>query len=148
MCYTSGTTGNPKGVVYSHRSNILRAVSASEPDAFGLSSRDIVMPVVPLFHANGWSIAFSAPMAGASMVMPGMKLDGASVHEMLTAHKVSCSAAVPTIWLMLLQHLEANGGKLPDLKRVVIGGSAFPRVLTQKFHDVYGVQSTQSLGMT
>jgi fatty-acyl-CoA synthase len=148
MCYTSGTTGHPKGVVYSHRSNILLALTANEPDAFGLSSRDIVMPVVPLFHANGWSLAFSAPMAGASLVMPGMKLDGASLHEMLTAYKVSCTAAVPTIWLMLLQHLEASGGKLPYLKRVVIGGSACPRALAQKFEDDYGVQVIHAWGMT
>src|SRR5215468_1259135 len=148
MCYTSGTTGNPKGVVYSHRSNLLLALCATQPDAFGLSSRDIVMPVVPLFHANSWAIAFSAPMVGASMVMPGMKLDGASIYEMLTTHKVNCTAAVPTIWLMLLQYLETNGGKLPDLKRVVIGGSACPRILTQKFQDVYGVQVIHAWGMT
>src|SRR5215831_18323915 len=131
MCYTSGTTGNPKGVLYSHRSNLLLALCANGPDAFGLSSRDVVMPVVPLFHANSWAIAFSAPMTGASLVMPGMKLDGASIYEMLTAHKVSCTAAVPTIWLMLLQHLEATGSRLPDLKRVVIGGSACPRAMVQ-----------------
>jgi fatty-acyl-CoA synthase len=148
MCYTSGTTGNPKGVVYSHRSNLLLALTANGPDAFGLSSRDTVMPVVPLFHANGWSIAFSAPMAGASLVMPGLKLDGASIHEMLTTYKVSCTAAVPTIWLMLLQHLEATGGKLPYLKRVVIGGSACPRVIAQKFQDVYGVEVIHAWGMT
>jgi len=148
MCYTSGTTGHPKGVLYSHRSNILLALTANEPDAFGLSSRDVVMPVVPLFHANGWSLAFSAPMAGASIVMPGMKLDGASIHDMLTAYKVSCTAAVPTIWLMLLQHLESSGGKLPDLKRVVIGGSACPRAIAQKFEDVYGVQVIHAWGMT
>jgi len=148
MCYTSGTTGNPKGVLYSHRSNILLALCANGPDAFGLSSRDIVMPVVPLFHANSWAIAFSAPMAGASLVMPGMKLDGASIYEMLTAHKVSCTAAVPTIWLMLLQHLEATGSRLPDLKRVVIGGSACPRAMVQKFQDVYGVEVIHAWGMT
>jgi fatty-acyl-CoA synthase len=148
MCYTSGTTGNPKGVVYSHRSNLLLALTANGPDAFGLSSRDTVMPVVPLFHANGWSIAFSAPMAGASLVMPGMKLDGASIHEMLTIYKVSCTAAVPTIWLMLLQHLEATGGKLPYLKRVVIGGSACPRIIAQKFQEVYGVEVIHAWGMT
>jgi fatty-acyl-CoA synthase len=103
---------------------------------------------VPLFHANGWSIAFSAPMAGASLVMPGLKLDGASIHDMLTTYKVSCTAAVPTIWLMLLQHLEATGGKLPYLKRVVIGGSACPRVIAQKFQDVYGVEVIHAWGMT
>jgi fatty-acyl-CoA synthase len=148
MCYTSGTTGNPKGVVYSHRSNILLALTANEPDAFGLSSRDVSLPVVPLFHANGWSLAFSAPMAGCSMVMPGMKLDGASIHELLTAYKVTCTAAVPTIWLMLLQHLEATGGKLPHLKRVVIGGSACPRAISQKFEENYGVEVIHAWGMT
>jgi fatty-acyl-CoA synthase len=148
LCYTSGTTGNPKGVVYSHRSNLLLALTANGPDAFALSSRDTVLPVVPLFHANGWSIAFSAPMAGAGLVMPGMRLDGASIHEMLTTCKVTCTAAVPTIWLMLLQHLEATGGKLPHLKRVVIGGSACPRVIAQKFQDVYGVEVIHAWGMT
>jgi fatty-acyl-CoA synthase len=148
MCYTSGTTGNPKGVVYSHRSNILLALTANEPDAFGLSARDVVMPVVPLFHANGWSLAFSAPLAGCSVVMPGMKLDGASVYDILTAYKITCTAAVPTIWLMLLQHLEATGAKLPYLKRVVIGGSACPRAMVQKFEDAYGVQVIHAWGMT
>ncbi len=148
MCYTSGTTGNPKGVLYSHRSNILLALTSNEPDAFGLSSRDVVLPVVPLFHANGWSLAFSAPMAGASIVMPGMKLDGQSIHDMLTTYKVTCTAAVPTIWLMLLQHLEATGGKLPYLKRVVIGGSAAPRAMIQKFEDNYDVEVIHAWGMT
>ena len=110
MCYTSGTTGNPKGVVYSHRSNVLHELVASTVDMIGLSSRDVVLPVVPLFHANGWSLAFSAPLVGASIVMPGMKLDGASIYELLNDHKVTCTAAVPTVWLMLLQHLEATGG--------------------------------------
>jgi fatty-acyl-CoA synthase len=148
MCYTSGTTGNPKGVVYSHRSNVLQALSATQPDAFALSSRDIVLPVVPLFHANSWSLAFSGPMVGASIVMPGMKLDGASIYELLTTYKVSCTAAVPTIWLMLLQYLEGNDATLPDLDRVVIGGSACPRALMQKFQDVYGVKVIHAWGMT
>jgi fatty-acyl-CoA synthase len=148
MCYTSGTTGNPKGVLYSHRSNVLQAMITIHPDAFGLSSRDIVMPVVPLFHANGWSNAFAAPMAGASLVLPGMKLDGASVYEILTEYKVSCTAAVPTVWLMLLQYLESTGGQLPYLKRVVIGGSACPRSMAQKFEDDYGVQVIHAWGMT
>jgi fatty-acyl-CoA synthase len=148
MCYTSGTTGNPKGVVYSHRSNVLHALASSQPDTLGLSSLDTVLPVVPLFHANGWSLAFSAPMAGASMVMPGPKLDGASIYELINAFKVTCSAAVPTVWMTLLAHLEASGGKLPHLKRVVIGGSACPRAITQKFQDIYGVRVIHAWGMT
>jgi fatty-acyl-CoA synthase len=148
MCYTSGTTGNPKGVVYSHRSNVLHSMIAIQPDMIGLCSRDLVLPVVPLFHANGWSLALTAPMAGASMVMPGMKLDGASVYELLNQFKVTCTAAVPTVWLMLLQHLEAHGGKLPHLKKVVIGGSACPRAMTKAFQDAYGVEVIHAWGMT
>ena len=108
MCYTSGTTGNPKGVLYSHRSNVLHAFMASLPDAKGISARDVVMPVVPLFHANCWSLAFSTPMTGATLVMPGAKLDGASIYELLDTYKVTFTAAVPTVWLMLLAHLEAD----------------------------------------
>ncbi len=148
MCYTSGTTGNPKGVLYSHRSNVLHALKTSQPDAFCLSSNDIVMPVVPLFHANGWSLAFSAPMSGVTLVMPGMKLDGASILELLNEYKVTCTAAVPTVWFALLSHLEAHGGTLPHLDRVIIGGSACPRVLVQKFQEVYGVEVVHAWGMT
>jgi fatty-acyl-CoA synthase len=148
MCYTSGTTGNPKGVLYSHRSNVLHAFIALLPDSKGISSRDVVMPVVPMFHANCWSLAFSVPMAGATLVMPGAKMDGPSIHELLTTYKVSFTAAVPTVWLMLLQDLEKTGGKLPDLKRVVIGGSACPRAMAKTFQDVYGVQVIHAWGMT
>jgi fatty-acyl-CoA synthase len=148
MCYTSGTTGDPKGVVYSHRSNVLHSLIAVQPEMIGLCSRDTVLPVVPFFHANGWSLALTAPMAGATMVMPGMKLDGASVYELLNEYKVTCTAAVPTVWLMLLQHLEATGGKLPHLKKVVIGGSACPRAMTKAFQDVYGVEVIHAWGMT
>ncbi|MEF2553127.1 fatty-acid--CoA ligase [Aurantimonas sp. A2-1-M11] len=148
MCYTSGTTGSPKGVLYSHRSNLLHSMIAQQPDAMGLSSRDRVLPIVPLFHANGWGLAFSCPMAGAAMIMPGAKMDGASVYEILTTEKVTFSAAVPTVWLMLLQHLEKAGGELPDLKKVVIGGSACPRAVTQKFQEIYGVQVIHAWGMT
>jgi fatty-acyl-CoA synthase len=148
MCYTSGTTGNPKGVVYSHRSNVIHSLAAAQPDMLGLASRDTILPVVPMFHANGWSIAYTAPMVGATMVMPGPKMDGASIYELLTKYQVTVTAAVPTVWLMLLQHLESTGGKLPDLKRVVIGGSAAPRAMTKTFRDVYGSEVLHAWGMT
>jgi fatty-acyl-CoA synthase len=148
MCYTSGTTGHPKGVVYSHRSNVLHSMIAAQPDAMDVASRDTVMPVVPMFHANCWGLALTTPMVGASLVMPGAKLDGSSVYELLDRYRVTFTAAVPTVWLMLLQHLEANDLKLPYLKKVVIGGSACPRAITQKFQDVYGVEVIHAWGMT
>jgi fatty-acyl-CoA synthase len=135
-------------VLYSHRSNVLHAFMASLPDSKGISSRDVVLPVVPLFHANGWSLAFSTPMTGASLVLPGPKLDGASIYELLDTFKVTFTAAVPTVWLMLLQDLEKTGNKLPHLKRVVIGGSACPRAVTQTFQDKYGVEVIHAWGMT
>jgi len=148
MCYTSGTTGHPKGVLYSHRSNVLHAFMASLPDSKNLGSRDVCMPVVPMFHANGWSLAFSTPMVGATLVLPGARMDGASIYELLDTYKVSFTAAVPTVWLMLLQDLEKTGSKLPYLKRVVIGGSACPRAMTKTFQDVYGVEVIHAWGMT
>jgi fatty-acyl-CoA synthase len=148
MCYTSGTTGNPKGVLYSHRSNVLHSMFAAIPDAMGVSSRDVVLPVVPMFHANCWGLALTSPMMGAALVMPGAKLDGPSIYELLDTHKVSFTAAVPTVWLMLLQDLEKTGGKLPHLKRVVIGGSSCPRAMTQTFQDTYGVEVIHAWGMT
>ncbi|WP_274629752.1 fatty-acid--CoA ligase [Arvimicrobium flavum] len=148
MCYTSGTTGEPKGVLYSHRSNVLHAMIACMPDAMGISSRDVILPVVPMFHANAWGLGQSAPMIGAKMVMPGGKMDGASIYELLDSEKVTFSAAVPTVWLMLLQHLEETGKKLPHLRKVVIGGSACPRVITQKFQDNYDVEVIHAWGMT
>jgi len=148
MCYTSGTTGHPKGVVYSHRSNVLHSLMAAQPDAMDVGARDVVMPVVPMFHANCWGLALTSPMAGATMAMPGSKLDGALIYEMLDTCRVSFTAAVPTVWLMLLQHLEANNLKLPYLKKVVIGGSACPRAMAQKFQDVYDVEVIHAWGMT
>ena len=149
MCYTSGTTGNPKGVLYSHRSNVLHSMMASAPDAMGVSCRDTVLPVVPMFHANCWGLALTSPMVGAEMVMPGAKLDGASIFELLNDYRVTFTAAVPTVWLMLLAHLEANKNlKLPHLRKVVIGGSASPRAMIQTFQEGYGVDVCHAWGMT
>src|SRR5215472_16791786 len=113
LCYTSGTTGNPKGVLYSHRSNVLHSMMSSSAACLLVTANDSVLPVVPMFHANSWGLALSCPMRGARMVMPGAKLDGASIYELLTNYRVTCTAAVPTVWLMLLEHLEATGSKLP-----------------------------------
>src|SRR5476651_2736547 len=149
MCYTSGTTGNPKGVLYSHRSNVLHSMMASAPDAMGVSCRDTVLPVVPMFHANCWGLALTSPMVGAEMVMPGAKLDGASIFELIKDYRVTFTAAVPTVWLMLLAHLEANKNlKLPHLRKVVIGGSASPRAMIQTFQEGYGVDVCHAWGMT
>jgi fatty-acyl-CoA synthase len=148
LCYTSGTTGNPKGVVYSHRSNVMHALQLLPVDNFGLSARDNVLAVVPLFHANSWSLAFSAPLAGSSLILPGPKLDGASVHAILNEERVSFSAGVPTVWLGLLAHLDQTGGRLDTLKRVAIGGSACPAAMIEAFERRHGVSVIHAWGMT
>ena len=149
LCYTSGTTGNPKGVVYSHRSNVLHAMTITGADAFALHSRDTTLPVVPMFHANAWSLVFSCPMAGTNLVLPGAKLDGASVFELLDTERVTMTAAVPTIWLMLLQYLEQNPTlKLPYLERVLIGGASCPEAMMRAFVEKYDVDVIHAWGMT
>jgi fatty-acyl-CoA synthase len=148
LCYTSGTTGEPKGVLYSHRSNFLHAMAANQTDCFGCGACDVVLPIVPLFHANAWAITFVAPMCGAKLVMPGAKLDGASVFELLETEKVTFTAAVPTVWLMLLQYLRETDQRPSTLKRVAIGGAAAPEKLLRAFEDDYGVEVIHAWGMT
>jgi fatty-acyl-CoA synthase len=148
LCYTSGTTGNPKGVLYSHRSNYLHTLTLLQTDVMGLSVRDTVLVVVPMFHANAWGLTFACPAVGAKMIMPGPKMDGASIHELIETEGVTFSAAVPTVWQMLLAHLRATGGRLTTLKHVAIGGSAVPEVLIRAFHDEFGVDVLQLWGMT
>jgi len=148
MCYTSGTTGHPKGVVYSHRSTVLHSMTACQTDVLGLSCRDSILPVVPMFHVNAWGIPYAAALVGAKLVFPGPRLDGAGLHELIEAEAVTFTAGVPTIWLMLLAHLKETGGTLGRLERVVSGGSAVPRSMIQTFEEDYGVRIIHAWGMT
>jgi 3-(methylthio)propionyl---CoA ligase len=148
LCYTSGTTGNPKGVLYSHRSTLLHAMAACLPDSVGFSARDVVLPVVPMFHVNAWGTPYAAAVAGAKLVFPGPGLDGASLYELFEQEKVTYTAGVPTIWLGLLQHLQQNKLKFSTLTRATIGGSACPPAIIRAFQDDYGVQIIHGWGMT
>ncbi|MGE0430498.1 MAG: 3-(methylthio)propionyl-CoA ligase [Hydrogenophaga sp.] len=148
LCYTSGTTGNPKGVLYSHRSTLLHTFAAALPDSLGCSAADVILPVVPMFHVNAWGLPYAACMTGAKLVMPGAGLDGKSLYELFEAEGVTMAAGVPTVWQGLLNHVQSNGLKFSTMRRTVIGGSACPPAMVRTFEQDYNVHVVHAWGMT
>ncbi|WP_137896091.1 3-(methylthio)propionyl-CoA ligase [Ramlibacter sp. 2FC] len=148
LCYTSGTTGHPKGVLYSHRSTVLHSYASALPDALKLSARDTILPVVPMFHVNAWGLPYSACMVGAKLVFPGPGLDGTSLYELFEAEGVTLSAGVPTVWQGLLAHVQSQELRFSTMNRTIIGGSACPPAMMETFEDRYGVQVIHAWGMT
>jgi len=148
LCYTSGTTGNPKGALYSHRSTVLHSLALCASNNVGIAMQDVLCPIVPMFHVNAWGVPYAAAMAGAKLVFPGPRLDGASLHELFDREGVTCALGVPTVWLGLLQHLEATGKRIDSVKRVTCGGSAVPISMIRTFAERYGVTLIHGWGMT
>ncbi|MCC6193518.1 MAG: fatty-acid--CoA ligase [Burkholderiales bacterium] len=148
MCYTSGTTGNPKGVLYSHRSTLLHTFAVAMPDGLSVSAKEAILPVVPMFHVNAWGIPYAAAMAGAKLVFPGPALDGKSLHELIEAEKVTLSAGVPTVWQGLLGHMEQHDLRFSTMRRTIVGGAALPPAMLRTFEERYGVTALHAWGMT
>ena len=148
LCYTSGTTGNPKGVLYSHRSTVLHSYCISMPDALGLSSSDVILPVVPMFHVNAWGIPYAAAMSGVKLVFPGARMDGEAIYELMETEEVNLSAGVPTVWMLLLGYVKENNKKFTHMRNTIVGGSAAPRSMIETFKNDYDVEVLHAWGMT